>query len=169
MPTPYRYPYRPEGWATDIYPMPAFVQLAVADVERSSSWYQRVLGFADVFTMRGANGAPVLAHLRWCTFGDVMLVPAPAPVDEPRGAGVMLYFSAGDVDAIAERASAQEVAPFEGPVNRPWNTREVTFADPDGYRLTFSAPTAEVLARAASGNAESMESVVERLRTAFQK
>lgn len=169
MPTLYRYPYRPEGWATDIDLMPAFVQLAVADVERSATWYQRVLGFADVFTMRGADGAPVLAHLRWCTFGDLMLGPARTPVTEPCGAGAMLYFSAEDFDAIAERASAREVAPLDGPANRPWNTREVTFADPDGYRLTFSAPTAEVLARAASGNAESMESVVERLRGVFRK
>jgi len=29
---------------------------------------------------------------------------------------------------------------FEGPVDRPWNTRNVVVRDPDGYRLVFSTP-----------------------------
>jgi catechol 2,3-dioxygenase-like lactoylglutathione lyase family enzyme len=169
MPTPYVYPYRPEGWATDIYPMPAFPQLAVSDLERSATWYQQILGFADVFTMRTPEGTPIVAHLRWCTFGDVLLVPARDASGEPRGRGVTLYLSADDVDLIAARASEHRVAPIDGPGDRPWNTREVTFADPDGYRLTFTAPTAELRARVAAGNVEGMGAVVERLRSVFRR
>lgn len=169
MPTPYIYPYRPEGWATDIYPMPAFTQLAVSGLERSRTWYQEVLGFAEVFTFRAPDGTPVVAHLRWCTFGDVLLIPSNAAGSEPRGQGVTLYFSADDVDAIVARALTHQVVPVDGPGERPWNTREVTFADPDGYRLTFTAPTAELRARVASGTVERMDDLVERWRTAFRR
>jgi hypothetical protein len=27
-----------------------------------------------------------------------------------------------------------------GPIDRPWNVREVTVMDPDGYRLVFTVP-----------------------------
>jgi uncharacterized glyoxalase superfamily protein PhnB len=169
MPTPYTYPYRPEGWATDIYPMPAFTQLAVVGLERSATWYQQVLGFADVFTMRTPDGTPVMAHLRWCTFGDVMLVSTNAAGAEPRGQGVTLYFSAEDVDAIVVRAAAHQVVPLDGPGDRPWNAREVTFADPDGYHLTFTTPSAELRARLATGTVERMDDMVERWRSAFRR
>jgi catechol 2,3-dioxygenase-like lactoylglutathione lyase family enzyme len=169
MPTPYIYRYRPEGWATDIYPMPAFTQLAVSALERSATWYQQVLGFADVFTLRATDGTPIMAHLRWCTFGDVMLVASNAARSEPRGQGITLYFSADDVDAIVARAGAHQVVPVDGPGDRPWNAREVTFADPDGYRLTFTAPTAELRARVASGTVERMDDLVERWQTAFRR
>ncbi len=167
MSTPYTYPYRPEGWATDIYPMPAFTQLAVPDIERSSQWYQQVLGFADVFTLRGRDGTPLFAHLRWCTFGDVLLVPGGPDAGEPRGRGITLYFSAADVDEIAARAARHRVVPLDGPADRPWNTREVAFADPDGYRLAFATPTAELRARIAAGTVERLEVIVERWRTVF--
>src|SRR6476661_10817617 len=60
MPTNYSYAYRPEGWGTDIYPMPAFPQLVASDIAASSRWYPDVLGFADVFTMKLPNGAPAV-------------------------------------------------------------------------------------------------------------
>ena len=170
MTTPYRDPYRPDGWTTDIYPMPAFPQLTVTDVNASSAWYQNVLGFADVFTMRMPDGTPMVSHLRWCTFGDVLLVPARAPMTDRRGVGVALYFSTENVDAVAARAAEQAVTPAEGPVDRPWNAREVTFTEPDGYRITLTGPTAAMLERLESGAGfESMDALVERLRTTFKR
>jgi catechol 2,3-dioxygenase-like lactoylglutathione lyase family enzyme len=160
----YEHPYRTGHWAGEIYPMPAFPTVLVSDAERSSRWYQDVLGFVDVFTMRGPTGAPLLAHLRWCRFGDVLLAPARAAVEEPRGRGILLNFSADDVDALAERIRAAGVAIDEGPVDRPWNTRDVTVRDPDGYRLNFTAPQAAMLDRVAAGEAPSMDAIIERLR-----
>ena len=165
MPDPkYEHPYRSGDWQHEIYPMPAFPMLVVADLARSSAWYQDVLGFADVFTTRGRDGMPMLAHLRWCRFGDMLLTPARQPLDTPRGRGITLNFSADDVDAIAERARAHGAEIAEGPVDRPWNTRDVTLVDPDGYRLNFTAPQAEVLRRAVEGKAPSMEEIVAKLR-----
>jgi hypothetical protein len=59
------------------------------------------------------------------------------------------------------------VAPLDGPADRPWNPREVAFADPDGYRLAFATPTAELRGRIAAGTVERLEVMVERWRTVF--
>lgn len=140
-PIPTSHPYRTENWERDIYPMPSFPMIVVSDLVVSSAWYQSTLGFADVFTMPGPGGRPILAHLRWCTWADVLLAPARTPLDSPRGAGITLNFMTLDVDALAERARAAGATILEGPQDRPWNARDVTIADPDGYRLNFTGPS----------------------------
>ena len=137
------FPYRNEGWERDIYPMPSFPMLTVVDLDRSSRWYQDTLGFADVFTMRAQNGAPLLVHLRWCKFADVLMTASRAPQENPkppRGVGITLNFAAFEVDQMAERVRAAGARILEGPVDRPWNARDLTVLDPDGYRLNFTAP-----------------------------
>ncbi len=42
-----------------------------------------------------------------------------------------------DISAQAEAHGAHIIAP---PAAMPWNARECTIEDPDGYRLTFSEP-----------------------------
>ena len=125
----------------EIYPMPMFPTLTVADVEASVGWYSEVVGFGTVFVLPGADGGPVLAHLRWRKYADVLLVPDAGAADSEgvKGAGVSLSFLVGDVsvDAMAERLAGRGVALEEGPVTRPWNTREIVVVDPDGYRLVF--------------------------------
>lgn len=126
----------------EIYGMASFPLLAVGDLARSAAWYQDALGFQDVFTFRMGDGRPVLAHLRWRTYADLLLAPEPAPPPHDRGAGVTLVFSMPDhdpfVDALAERARAHGGTVAAGPADTPWNTRDVTILDPDGYRLTFT-------------------------------
>ena len=154
------YPYRAEGWEREIYPMPAFPLLNVTNVETSSRWYQETLGFADVFTLRVADGTAVLAHLRWCTFGDLLLTAARTPIDGPRGRGVALNFATPSADEVAARARAAGAEILDGPTDRPWNARDVTIADPDGFRLTFTAPQPKVL----DGRSPSFEEVMNRLK-----
>ena len=124
----------------EIYPMPMFPTLAVADVGASAEWYAEVLGFGTVFVLPGTDGAPVLAHLRWRKYADVLLVPGWGRSPSGRkGVGVSLSFLVGDVsvDAMAERLVERGVELDEGPVTRAWNTREIVVMDPDGYRLVF--------------------------------
>ncbi len=116
------WPYRPEGWETVICAMPAFPTLAATDVARSSAWYQEVLGFAEVFTLRGRNGVPMLAHLRWCVYGDVLLTPTRGAVDGVRGVGISLNFAAADVDAVAERGVRATVIERENARQLPENS-----------------------------------------------
>lgn len=158
------YPYRQDGWEKQIYPMPSFPLLAVSDMERSSRWYQDVLGFADVFTMRGRDGAPLLAHLRWCTYADILLTPTRAPIDGARGLGVRLNFATVSADDIADRARAAGAEIVDGPVDRPWNARDVTIADPDGFRLVFTAPQPQLLAN----RRPSFDDVIARARDGIE-
>ncbi|HTQ14589.1 MAG TPA: VOC family protein [Rhizomicrobium sp.] len=124
----------------EFYPMPAFPTLSVRDLEASSRWYQEALGFQHVFTMPGPGGRPGLVHLRWARYADLLLRAAAAPPGGPAGLGITLTFAVtdGTVDAIAERACAAGAVFVQEPGDRPWNARDFTLADPDGFRLTFT-------------------------------
>jgi len=123
----------------EFYPMQLFVQLSVRDVSASARWYAQALGFRSVYAMPGDSGTQAMNHLRLGRYQDLMLVAQPeseSGVD--RGRGVVIYLTLdGGVDELAARARAAG-ARVEGPAGTPWNTREVTVADPDGYVLTFS-------------------------------
>jgi hypothetical protein len=45
----------------------------------------------------------------------------------------------GDIDAFAKHAR-ENGADVSGPINQPWNVREATVTDPDGYKLVFTVP-----------------------------
>lgn len=130
----------------EIYPMPSFVTLIVRDLEASSQFYQQALGFKHIFSMPGPGGRPALVHLRWVTYAD-LLIALPrngTELSEPRGVGVSVHFNLfdrfdGDIEALAKRARAQN-AQVIGPLEQPWNVRELTVIDPDGYQLVFSVP-----------------------------
>jgi catechol 2,3-dioxygenase-like lactoylglutathione lyase family enzyme len=130
----------------EIYPMPFFPMLIVSDLETSSKFYQETLGFKHIFTMLGPGG-PALIHLRWLKYADLLIfLPRDGQeIPEPRGAGVSLSFQmlerfGGSVDALAEQAKAKGADIVSGPLDQPWNVRELTILDPDGYRLAFTAP-----------------------------
>ncbi len=124
--------------ADDAYVMPAYVKLLSSDAARARAFYQ-ALGFQ----LRQAD--PVFTHLRWARHADLFLVAAPPglPLPAPRGAGVIVCFSAleRDLDALAQLARAAGAAALDGPRVQPWHTRELLVTDPDGYRVAFVQPT----------------------------
>jgi catechol 2,3-dioxygenase-like lactoylglutathione lyase family enzyme len=124
----------------EFYPMPMFVVLEVSDLAASATWYERALGFRVVYS--GPPGTMALVHLRRKRCQDLLLVPpAGGAVDRP-GQGVLVQFEASPVPVsqIADRARSVQSTVVEEPVERPWNVRDVTVVDPDGYRLRFSEP-----------------------------
>jgi|SRR6476469_4838866 uncharacterized glyoxalase superfamily protein PhnB len=127
----------------EIYPMHSFPALNVADVAESSRWYQEALGFRHVFTMDGPGGKAMLAHLRWMKHADILIGARPIEPG-PRGLGITLNYSAylvdRTVDEIAERAIAYGAKIAMPPTDMPWNARECTIEDPDGYKLNFTQP-----------------------------
>ena len=48
----------------EIYPMPMFPTLSVADVAASVEWYTNKMGFTSVFTLPAPDGGIAMAHLR---------------------------------------------------------------------------------------------------------
>lgn len=124
----------------EFYPMPSFPSLMVGDPRASAAWYQRVLGFQLVFEMPGPGDAPILVHLRWAKYADLLLLPERAQSPVEKGVGVTLNYAmgSGSVDDLAARIRSEGVSILTGPVDQPWNARELTLPDPDGYRLTFT-------------------------------
>ena len=83
-----------------------------------------------------------MVHLRLGRYQDLILVPDPpgtvfASGGRGRGITINLSYDSG-IDALAERARAAGAHIVAGPVDRPWNVRELTLQDPDGYQLAFS-------------------------------
>jgi catechol 2,3-dioxygenase-like lactoylglutathione lyase family enzyme len=128
----------------EIYPMPAFAQLESTDLDRAARWYTEVLGFRTIFAAPGPDGQPLLVHLRGARYQDVLLTRTRKPREPgaPVGTGIALYFQFWEswdaLAALAERARAATDQGVEGPIETPWNTREVRLRDPDGFLLVFS-------------------------------
>jgi catechol 2,3-dioxygenase-like lactoylglutathione lyase family enzyme len=126
---------RPEV-TRDIYGMPAFVTLTVADLDRTVDWYVNGLDFIALFTMPGPDGRPGLVHLRRWRYQDILVRPG-QPGDGEWTVSVMAL--AEQLEAIAERARAHGGGRVEGPLDTPWNTRDLRTTDPDGYTLVYTA------------------------------
>ena len=128
----------------EIYPMPMFPTLSVTDVAASLEWYTNKVGFVSVFNLPMPGGGLAMAHLRWRKYADLLLIPDPGPSDasHPKGVGVSfsLLVDTTSVDELAANLADQGVEVAEGPVDRPWNTRDTVVHDPDGYRLVFFEP-----------------------------
>jgi catechol 2,3-dioxygenase-like lactoylglutathione lyase family enzyme len=125
------------GITTDIYPMPAFVTIESSNLDRTVDFFVNGLDFVSLFTLPGPGGAPALVHLRRWRYQDILVVPgAPQP---GTGWSISMAAVAEDLPALAARASAHGDNTVDGPRDTPWNTREVTVTDPDGYRIVFTA------------------------------
>ena len=122
------------------YPMPMFVKLQVHDMKGALAWYHQVLGFASIFELPGHDGRIVMAHIRGKKYQDLMLVAAQQEEkrSEIAGSGVVMNFMVEDMDAYVERAQSAQADIVEGPVDRPWNARELVLQDLDGYQITLS-------------------------------
>ena len=125
----------------EFYPMPLFVQLEVSDVVEVARWYKEALGFRSVFDGPvGPDGKPFIVHLRKDRYQDLLLVPVgPGQVVQPSPT-LSINFNPGDVTVAELFQSAQKAGTtrIEGPVERPWNVRELTVYDPDGNIIKFS-------------------------------
>ncbi|MEU9832673.1 VOC family protein [Streptosporangium sp. NPDC048047] len=125
----------------DIYGMPAFVSLTVADLDRTVDWYVNGLDFISLFTVPGPGGEPALVHLRRWRYQDILVRPGKADPGEGWTIGVMAELE--QLDALADRARAHGGGTVDGPADTPWNTRDLRVTDPDGYTVVYTARRAE--------------------------
>ncbi|GAA0348371.1 hypothetical protein GCM10010151_42570 [Actinoallomurus spadix] len=117
--------------------------LSVADVERASRWYQRILDATS------GHGGPEYEQL---LVDDVMILQlhrlevghhhgALADPACPLGNGVALWFETPAFDAVVERvrrANAHVVTDVH--VNPNAGHREIWLRDPDGYLVVVAEP-----------------------------
>jgi uncharacterized glyoxalase superfamily protein PhnB len=60
--------------------------------------------------------------------------------DRKKGEGFRIYFTTtGDVDALAAGIKARGGALDSEPMDQPWGSRDFSFTDPDGFKLTIGA------------------------------
>ena len=121
----------------DIYGMPAFVTLAVADIDRTVDWYVNALDFIVLFTMLGPGGEPSMVHLRRWRYQDILVRNGVPPVGGEWTVSVMA--AVDQLDELVGRARAHGGGAVEGPTDTPWNTRDVRATDPDGYTVVYTA------------------------------
>lgn len=128
--------------ASEFYRMPAFATLTVIDPPAAAGWYTEVLGFRQISRVYDAQDKPGFVHVRRERYQDLLLVSGASgfPAGSPAaGRSFGLTFrTEEDLDELAARAYAAGALIIEGPVDKPWNAREVTVQDPDGHRITFS-------------------------------
>ncbi|HTE86597.1 MAG TPA: VOC family protein [Dehalococcoidia bacterium] len=126
-----------DSWVKGLFAVTLFVD----DLAESKRFYQ------DVFEMPILNEDASSCAFRFR--GVVINVLAataaseliePAPVGE-RGtpARMMLTLEVDDVDSAAERLRTVGVELLNGPMDRPWGPRTVTFADPSGHCWELSS------------------------------
>lgn len=127
--------------------------IAVTDVERSSHWYQRLLGCESAHGGREyerlvANGVLILQLHRFEVEHDHG--PIGDPRDRPYGNGVLLWFEVDDFDAAVARAAelhaevvlAPHRNPPPGESGGPAH-REIWLRDLDGYIVVLASPDGE--------------------------
>ncbi|MET9066155.1 VOC family protein [Streptosporangium sandarakinum] len=131
----------PAEISRDIYGMPAFVSLTVADLDRTVDWYVNGLDFISLFTVPGPGGEPALVHLRRWRYQDILVRPGKADPGKGWTIGVMADLE--QLDALAERARAHGGGTVEGPADTPWNTTDLRVTDPDGYTVVYTARRAD--------------------------
>jgi catechol 2,3-dioxygenase-like lactoylglutathione lyase family enzyme len=124
------------GVTTDIYPMPAFVTIESSNLDRTVDFFVNGLDFISLFTIPGPDGTPAVVHLRRWRYQDILVRPgAPNP---GTGWTISVAALAEQLAGLVEKARAHG-GTVEGPTDTPWNTRDVTVTDPDGYRIIFTA------------------------------
>ena len=121
--------------------------IAVADVEASSRWFQRLLG------CQSGHGGP--KYERLLSGRDLILQLHHWGADEhphmgdpkrkPYGNGVLLWFQVDDFDAAVARARDLKTEILEEPhVNPNARHRECWLRDPNGYVVVLASAHGDV-------------------------
>jgi uncharacterized glyoxalase superfamily protein PhnB len=114
--------------------------LAVKDLERSVRWYTDAIGF--VVTQRHERAGRLVAVSLKAGTAAILLAQddTAGGRERVRRDGMTLQFTTGqNVDALAARIAAYGWPLLSAPADASWGPRALWVADPDGYRLAFSA------------------------------
>ena len=109
--------------------------LAVANVEASMAFLERVFGFTRGVVLPASDGPPRYAEMR---HGDSVVMLVRKGDHSTATAGMSaLYTYVPDVDRVA--AEAREAgASVHDPEDRPWGDRAAVITDPDGFRWVLA-------------------------------
>ena len=140
---------RPPRAASSVIDLSSIVKrtwtiIGVADVARSSRWYQSLLGLPetapahdDFGQVLDSDETVLLCLHQWGAHEHPSLT---SPRIAKPGNGLLLFFRVDNFDVALPRARALVGRLDEEPhVNPSTGTREFSLRDPDGYYVTISA------------------------------
>jgi predicted enzyme related to lactoylglutathione lyase len=121
------------------------IEIFVADVGRSTAFYERALGFTRESASPGymamrRGDALIGIGLRDGLPAGHPLTPAPG---ERTGLGVEIVLEVDDVDAACRAVEAAGEPLLSPPRERPWGLRDFRLADPDGYYIRVTSRAGE--------------------------
>lgn len=116
-----------------IYGMPAFMTLPTANLAESVDFWERGLGFINLFTIPDR-----LTHLRRWAFQDALLVPGEIPARPP---AISLSFACmrDQSERIARNCERVRPGSVSGPRHTPWNSVELEIITPENARIIMTA------------------------------
>lgn len=122
-----------------MYPQPL---IAVADVEKTSQWYQTILGLESGHG--GKEYEQLLFEQRMVLQLHQWQVHEHPHIGDPKrliGNGVLLWFESNRFDEIVQKLQTHQVEILEGPKYNPnAHHREIWFRDLNGYTLVVASP-----------------------------
>jgi uncharacterized glyoxalase superfamily protein PhnB len=105
--------------------------LAVANVDASTDFLERVFGFSRGVVLADSDGQPRYAEMR---HGEaVVVLVRKGDASTPTGGAAALYTYVEDVDRTATQARLAGAGVGEAE-DKPWGDRVAVVTDPDGYR-----------------------------------
>ncbi|KYQ84513.1 glyoxalase [Acinetobacter sp. NRRL B-65365] len=122
-----------------MYPQPL---IAVADVEKTSQWYQTILGLESGHG--GKEYEQLLFEQRMVLQLHQWQAHEHPHIGDPKrliGNGVLLWFESNRFDEIVQNLQTHQVEILEGPKYNPnAHHREIWFRDLNGYTLVVASP-----------------------------
>lgn len=115
-----------------------FATLRVNDLDATIRLLTGVLDLHVAWTYPDPPTVAFVAVAPWSGSPGFQLEQPPCRVDEPQRMSFDVGVMADEIGARALQAGLSVVHP---PRDRPWGRREMTFALPDGHRITVSGPT----------------------------
>jgi len=126
-----------------MYPQPL---IAVADVEKTSQWYQTILGLESGHG--GKEYEQLLFEQRMVLQLHQWQAHEHPHIGDPKrliGNGVLLWFESNRFDEIVQKLQTHQVEILEGPKYNPnAHHREIWFRDLNGYTLVVASPHADL-------------------------
>jgi catechol 2,3-dioxygenase-like lactoylglutathione lyase family enzyme len=111
------------------------ITLFVEDLERSKLFYQNVFGLAVVFEDKNSavfNFGNMSINLLKTPAAHELINPGTVASQES-GSRFQFTIHVDDVDEVCTELTARGVKPLNGPMDRAWGVRTVSFADPGGH------------------------------------
>ncbi|ENW03039.1 VOC family protein [Acinetobacter beijerinckii] len=126
-----------------MYPQPL---IAVTNVEKTSHWYQTILGLQSGHG--GKEYEQLLFEHRMVLQLHQWQAHEHPHIGDPKqmiGNGVLLWFESNQFDEIVQKLQTHQVEILEGPKYNPnAHHREIWFKDSNGYTLVVASPYGDI-------------------------